>query len=261
MKAPNLKTVGRLDDPSRRLERGVAVVTGGAHGLGEATVRRFVAEGASVAIWDKHVEDVAERFVDIEDSVLPLQVDVSDEDAVAAAEETTRATLGPIQILVNDAGVAGAAEPWGISMDEWTRMMRVNLDGQFLCIRAVLPEMRKTRYGKIINISSIAALNPRNFTHPAYGASKAGALGLVASMVRPLGAEGICINAVLPGFIRTGIHDSYSQEEMAAIRADIPLDRVGRPIDVANACLFLASSESDYVSGLFLNVNGGTAVG
>lgn len=251
---PLIDTRGRLADR-------IAVVTGGSRGLGEATVRRFVEEGASVAIWDLRAEEHAERFADISDSVLLLDVDVSDSEAVVAAEASTREALGPIQVLVNNAGIAGAILPWDVEPDDWTRMMHINADSQFWCISAVLPEMRKAQYGKIVNISSIAALNPRTLTHPAYGASKAASLGLVASLTRPLGNEGICINAVLPGFIRTEIHDSYTQEEMDRITADIPLTRIGRPIDIANAVLYLASPESDYVSGLFLNVNGGTAVG
>src|SRR5690606_13853469 len=108
---------------------------------------------------------------------------------------------------------------------------------------------------------SIAALNPRPHTHPAYAASKAGLLGVVATLTRSLGPHGICVNAVMPGLILTDIHESYTQEQIEALLADVPLSRRGVPADVANAVLYLSSPESDYVSGTFINVNGGATVG
>lgn len=244
-----------------RLAGRVAVVTGGVRGLGAATVRRFVEEGARVAVWDPSAQVGQERFADIADAVLLVDVDVSDSRSVDAAEARTREAIGPIQILVNNAGIAEPRDPADVDDDSWNRIMQINANGTFWCIRAVLPGMREAHYGKIVNISSIAALNARKSTHPAYAASKAAVLGMVSSLVRSVGNSGICVNAVLPGFIRTEIHESYTIEQLAEIALDIPLDRAGTPEDVANACLYLASSESDYVTGLYLNVNGGSAVG
>jgi NAD(P)-dependent dehydrogenase (short-subunit alcohol dehydrogenase family) len=251
-----------------RLAGQVAIVTGGSRGLGAAIVRRFVDEGAVVAVWD---------LAPPTDSALPAMidaglvtfdaVDVTESVQVNAAIERVRGTLGPASILVNNAGIASAAHPGDVDDDSWQRVLAVNLDGAFWSIRACLPDMQARSYGKIVNISSIAALNSRPLTHPGYAASKAGLLGLTASLSNSLGPHGICVNSVCPGFIRTEIHADFSEEQLARYAEGIPLSRggdpraKGRPEDVANAALYLASSESDYVTGVFLNVNGGAVVG
>ncbi len=198
--------------------------------------------------------------------MLGLAVDVGDRAAVEAAAARSRAQLGVIDSLVNNAGVAEAAAPWDADEASWERHFRVNAAGTWWCIRAVLDGMRERRYGKIVNIGSLAAQQGRPSTDPAYPASKGAVLGLTVSLARNLGADGICVNAINPGFIRTEIHDAFSDEQLAVMAADVPLFRAGvqghgLPLDIANAALFLLSAESDYISGEFLSVNGGSRTG
>ena len=193
-------------------------------------------------------------------------VDVADSASVVAAADRTRAALGPVTVLVNNAGISEGADPWDVTDDDWHRMLAINADGTFWCIRAVLGDMRAARYGKIVNIGSLAAQQGRPATDPAYPASKGAVLGLTVSLAHNLGADGICVNAINPGFIRTEIHDAFSDEQVASLAADVPLHRdgvqgKGLPIDIANAALFLLSTESDYITGEFLSVNGGSRTG
>lgn len=247
----------------RRLEGAVAVVTGAASGFGRATARRLHAEGARVALWDRDRAG-AERVAAELEGALALSVDVADPAAVEAAAEHTRERLGPIAVLVANAGVSGAARPWEVADADWHAYFDVNAHGVFWCVRAVLPDMRAARYGKIIMIGSLAAQQGRPTTSPAYAASKGAVLGLTVSLARNLGPDGICVNAINPGFIRTEIHDQFTPEELAPLMADIPLRRGGRPgahgvpDDIAAAVAYLASPDGDFVSGAFLPVNGAT---
>lgn len=252
------------------MEGRVAVVTGAARGFGRATAARLAAEGASVALWDVDAEGArraGEELASAGARVHVEPVDVGDRPAVDAAAERTRAALGPIDTLVNNAGVVDAAAPWEVTDESWERHLRINASGTFFCIRACLPDMREARYGKIINIGSLAAQQGRPTTNPAYPASKGAVLGLTVSLARHLGRFGICVNAINPGFIRTEIHDQFTDEELRPLTADIPLHRRGEegrhgvPEDIANACLFLASAESDFISGEFLSVNGASRTG
>jgi len=254
--------------PQPRMEGRVAVVTGAARGFGRATAERLLEEGAAVALWDREGGAVARVAAELAElgPALALAVDVGDREAVEAAAARSRAELGPIDSLVNNAGIAEAAAPWEADPESWERHFRVNADGTWWCIRACLPDMRARRYGKIVNIASLAAQQGRPATNPAYPASKGAVLGLTVSLARNLGADGICVNAINPGFIRTEIHDAFSDEQLAALAADVPLFRDGLrgnglPRDIADAALFLLSAESDYVTGQFLGVNGGSRTG
>jgi 3-oxoacyl-[acyl-carrier protein] reductase len=244
----------------RRLEGAVAVVTGAAGGFGRATARRLHAEGARVALWDREAEAVAAVAAPL-DGAPAIAVDVADPAAVEAAAAQTRDALGPIAILVNNAGISGAAQPWAVEDDDWHGYFDVNAHGAFWCIRACLPDMRAAGYGKIITIGSLAAQQGRPTTSPAYAASKGAVLGMTVSLARNLGADGICVNAINPGFIRTEIHDQFTPEQLAPLTADIPLRRTGRPEDIAAAVAYLASPDGDFVSGAFLSVNGATRTG
>ena len=234
---------------SGRMADRVTVVTGGAGVLGRASAERVLEEGGAVALWDLDGERVERTAAELAElgPTLGLAVDISDSAAVDAAAAATREALGPIDSLVNNAGYVVGTPPWEVSDEEWDRHFQVNADGAFWCVRACLPDMRERRYGKIVNIGSQAALQGRPTTSPAYAASKGAILGLTVSLARNLGEYGICVNAVNPGFIRTEIHDQFSDEQIEGLRADIPLYRDGMkgnglPVDIGNAVLFLLSS-------------------
>ena len=246
----------------------VAVVTGAGRGFGRATAQRLLEEGAAVALWDREADAVEAAAAELAGlgPTEAVAVDVGDRAAVVAAAARSRAALGPIDGLVNNAGIAASALPWEAEEESWRRHFRVNADGTWWCIRAVLPGMRERGYGKIVNIGSLSAQQGRPATDPAYPASKGAVLGLTVSLAHNLGADGICVNAINPGFIRTEIHDAFSAEQLRTLAADVPLHRAGvkgngLPIDIANAALFLLSAESDYITGEFLSVNGGSRTG
>jgi NAD(P)-dependent dehydrogenase (short-subunit alcohol dehydrogenase family) len=247
----------------RRLEGAVAVVTGAASGFGRATARRLHAEGARVALWDRDRDGAAAVAAEL-DGALAVTVDVADAEAVAEAAARTRHRLGPVTVLVANAGISRAARPWETTDADWHDHFDVNAHGAFWCVRAVLGDMRAARYGKIIMIGSLAAQQGRPTTSPAYAASKGAVLGLTVSLARNLGADGICVNAINPGFIRTEIHDGFTDAQLAPLMADIPLRRRGQPgahgvpEDIAAAVAYLASPDGDFVSGAFLPVNGAT---
>jgi 2-hydroxycyclohexanecarboxyl-CoA dehydrogenase len=250
-----------------RMKGRVAIVTGAARGFGRATAARLLEAGAAVALWDREpaVADTAADLAGL-GATLALVVDVGDREAVEAAAARTRDELGPVDALVNNAGIASSALPWEAEEESWRRHFRVNADGTWWCIQACLADMRARRYGKIVNIGSLSAQQGRPATDPAYPASKGAVLGLTVSLAHNLGADGICVNAINPGFIRTEIHDAFSDAQLATLAADVPLHRDGvkgggLPIDIANAALFLLSAESDYISGEFLSVNGGSRTG
>lgn len=253
------------------LQGRVAVVTGAAGSFGQAISRRLVAEGAAVALWDvrrPETKRLAEELAQAADvAPVAVVVDVGDPRAAEAAAEDTRERLGDPELLVNNAGISEAARPWEVSDADWDRHIRINASGPFYCVRALLPAMRERRYGKIVNIGSLAAQQGRPTTSPAYPASKGAVLGLTVSLARHLAEFGICVNAINPGFIRTEIHDRFTADELAPLTADIPLQRRGEPgaggtpEDIAGAVCFLLSPDSDFVTGEFLSVNGGSRTG
>jgi 2-hydroxycyclohexanecarboxyl-CoA dehydrogenase len=261
-----------LTVPGSALDGRTAVVTGAAGGFGKAISRRLVHEGARVALWDidsPRLEPLARELIPerSEKGVLSVAVDVGDSGSVEAAARQTRSELGPVTLLVNNAGISEAARPWEVSDAAWERCLRINASGPFFCVRALLADMREARYGKIVNIGSLAAQQGRPTTSPAYPASKGAVLGLTVSLARHLAEYGICVNAINPGFIRTEIHDQFTPAELAPLTADIPLERRGEPgargvpDDIAGAVLFLLSPDSDFVTGEFLSVNGGVRTG
>jgi 3-oxoacyl-[acyl-carrier protein] reductase len=252
------------------LDGTVAVVTGAANGIGRAVVVELAGAGALVLACDVDEPGLAATACAVEGvggRVVAMRADVSRAAEVSSVVERASRELGPIGALVNNAGVVDAALPWDVSDESWERHFRVNADGAFYCVRACLPDMRERRYGKIVNIGSLAAQQGRPTTNPAYPASKGAVLGLTVSLARHLGELGICVNAINPGFIRTEIHDQFTDDELAPLTADIPLHRRGergahgRPEDIAAAVLFLVSPDSDFITGEYLSVNGGTRTG
>jgi len=251
----------------------VAVITGGAKGIGKGMALKFAEEGCRVAIADISLKDAEETLKEIlkkGSEGLAVECDVTDSNQVNAMAEKVIGKFGKIDILANNAGtLLHVADPTkrsitAIPEEEWDRLVDINLKGAFLCSKAVVPFMKEKRYGKIINTSSIGAIYPPAVA-PHYNAAKAGVLGLTYDMACELGPYNITVNAILPGPVRTSFYDPVlkekTEEEKEAyfrqIGKIIPLQRVGTPEDIAGVALFLASELSAFVTGAVIPVTGG----
>ena len=239
-----------------RLDSKIAIVTGGARGIGAETARVFREAGATVVTWD--VSEGADE-----------RVDVTDLRAVQTAVTEVVATHQRIDILVNNAGVLRDAQlvrvkdgeiAGGMSEAEFDAVIAVNLRGVFACTQAVAPVMIRQRYGRILNASSVVGLYG-NFGQTNYVATKAAVIGMTKVWARELGPRGITVNAVAPGFIGTEMVRQMPEKILATMVERTPLRRLGEPRDVANAYLFLASDEAGFINGAVLSVDGGVVVG
>lgn len=254
-----------------RVKDKVAVITGAARGLGKAAALTLAREGADVAIWDIEMEGserTAQGVREMGRKALVQRVDITDSSQVAAAAKAVIQELEKVDILVNNAGVVSAAPTiLDLTDEQWAKEIAVNLTGTFYCTRAVLNHMIERRSGKIINISSLAGELGRPITSAGYASAKAGLIGFTMSVAKSVAKYGINVNAICPGLIVTEIHEAFSEEQLAQLQADIPFNRGGvggvhgRPQDVADTVLFLASSESDYITGTRIRVNGGSLMG
>lgn len=242
-----------------------AIVTGGARGIGEATARKFLSQGAKVAIFDLLTEGVAEKFKAFQDQVLAIKVDIRHYSDVDKAVTFVAEKWKRIDILVNNAGILHDNFIEVMAEDEWDRVVDINLKGSFHCCKAVTPFMKKQKYGKIVNLSSRAAQGSTARVN--YSAAKAGIQGMTKALALELGHSGIYVNAVAPGYIETemskvseayaskrGISDFESFKQNVV--AKNPVQRVGQPEDVANVIEFLASDKSNYVTGQIIYVSG-----
>jgi 3-oxoacyl-[acyl-carrier protein] reductase len=236
-----------------------AIVTGGAQGFGRAIAERFVASGARVAIWD-HDQPLAEKTAKaIGDGVIALKVDVTDPAAVEKATANTVKALGKIDILVNNAGIAGVNKTvWETDLEEWRKVMQINLDGPFICCKAVVPHMLKQDYGRIVNIASIAGKegNP-NAAH--YSASKAGLIALTKSLGKELAAQNILVNAVTPAAAKTAIFDQLTQAHIDFMLSKIPKGRFVLVEELAAMVAWLASEDCAFSTGAVFDISGGRA--
>ncbi|RKZ34923.1 3-oxoacyl-ACP reductase [bacterium] len=232
-----------------------AVITGAASGIGFAVAKRFSEEGAETVLVDINA-DALERAKDNIPNSSRFICDVSNEEDVASLKER----VGDIAILVNNAGISRDSLIIRAKTEDWEKTLSVNLTSVFLLSRAFARGMMRARYGKIINISSVIALMG-NAGQVAYGSSKAGIIGLTKSLAKELAARNICVNAIAPGFIETPMTDALPEDVVENYKKLIPLARFGRPEDVANAALFLASNLSDYITGVILRVDGGMVTG
>ena len=240
-----------------RLKEKVALVTGGAQGIGRAIVERFADEGAAVGVADLNSDgarSVADTIRGEGGRSIGMSVDVSSGDSVREMVAMTRETFSRIDILVNNAGIHSRYATADCPEEEWDRMLAVNIKGVFLCCRAVMDEMIERGSGKIINFSSMAAKTGGVSASPPYAASKAAVSAYTFSLAKELGPHGICVNALSPGIIKTEMTRAHPPSGDASI---VLKHRRGEPEEVANAALFLASSESDYITGEVLDVNGG----
>ena len=236
-----------------------AIVTGAARGIGEAIARRLAGAGATVAVADVNAEGAAGIAQSIGQGAFSLEIDITSADSVRLAVESVLARMGRIDVLVNNAGVGGKAAPiWEQSDEDWNRIVAINLTGVFLCCRAVIGPMRQQRYGRIVNIASIAGKegNP-NMT--GYSATKAGAIGLTKSIAKEVATEGICVNAVTPAVVRTPILDQLTEAQVDYMLQRIPMRRTGTPEEIAAVVHFLASPDCSFVTGQVYDASGGRA--
>lgn len=237
----------------------VAVVTGGAQGIGRAACERFIASGARAVIWDLDQGLAEETAAALGGETVAVTVDVADEASVAAALRTTLDATGRIDVLVNNAGIAGAnATTWETTVEEWRKVMRIDLDGPFVCCRAVIPHMMERGYGRIVNIASIAGKegNP-NAAH--YSAAKAGLIALTKSLGKELAGHDIAVNAITPAAARTAIFDQITQQHIDFMLSKIPRGRFVTVDEVAAMIAFVASRENSFTTGAVFDISGGRA--
>ena len=241
----------------------LAVVTGGATGIGEAIVRTLCRDGFSVAIV-YNSSDVKAKLLTSELSSLNFDVkafkaDVSSSSDIEKLYESITNSMGKVNLIVNNAGIAQQILFTDITDDEWSRMININLTGAFNVCRKFIPDMIREKYGRIINISSMwGQVGASCEVH--YSASKAGLIGMTKALAQELAPSGITVNCVAPGAIETKMMDSFSQEDKNALCEEIPLGRLGTAQEVAEAVAFLASDKASYITGQILAVNGGMVV-
>ncbi len=252
-----------------RLQGKVALITGGAAGIGKATAERFIEEGAKVAICDVAEQAGKETARALGPQASFYKVDVSDREAVQAWVDAVAAKFGRIDILVNNAGILRDSQlvKWKdgavvgqMPEADFDLVIAVNLKGTFNCTQAVVPYMIKQGGGVILNAASVVGLDG-NFGQTNYVASKAGIIGMTKVWARELGRYNIRVNAVAPGFIATEILKSMPEKILENMKARTPLGRLGQPQEVANVYLFLASEEASFITGAVLRVDGGIVVG
>lgn len=245
----------------------VALVTGAGHGIGRAIALQLADEGAAVCVLDinaAQAEETARLLREAGHRAACKVADITDFAAVERAVTETEAELGPIGLLVNNAGFTDAGDLDGIALEDWHREVDVNLNGPYHCLRAVLPGMKARRRGVVVNISSVNGV--RFFGNPAYSAAKAGVINLTQSVASEYGKYGIRCNAVLPGSVRTEnvsweIRIKKDPEIFQKLARWYPMGRVAEPGDVAKAVSFLASGNAAYITGATLPVDGGLLAG
>ena len=245
-----------------RLKNKVAIVTGGAQGIGLATVRRFLEEGAIVALADIAPDAVARALASLAgagDRVHGFTVDVTQRASLAAMVAELSRLHGRIDVLVNNAGITQDARLQNMSDEQFDRVIDVNLRGVFQATQAVLPILLEQGSGVILNASSVVGLYG-NFGQTNYAASKFGVIGYVKTWARELGPKGIRCNAVCPGFIATNLVESIPPKVLEQMRERVPLRRLGTPEEVAQVYAFLASDEASYVNGAVIEVGGGLTI-
>ncbi len=242
-----------------RLKDKIAIITGGARGIGKAAVKKFSSEGATVIIWDVNdqaAEQTAEEINKTGGKVEYAHVDITSFESVSAAAEAVHNKYKQIDILINNAGITKDSTLAKMTPDQWQQVINVNLTGVFNCTKSVIPYMIENKYGKIVNTSSIVGLYG-NFGQTNYVASKSGIIGMTKVWARELGRKGINVNAVAPGFIATEMVETVPEKVIEMLKEKTPLGRLGNPDDIADAYLFLSSDEAKYINGAVLSVDGG----
>jgi len=243
-----------------RLNEKVALITGGANGIGLATTERFAKEGAKIILWDvsEKGNDVTKRLKKKGTEAIFKKVSVSNQDEVQKAVAEAKKHFGRIDILINNAGITRDRTLLKMSKQEWDDVMAVNLTGVFNCTQAVAPIMKEQQYGRIVSASSNVAIRG-NFGQTNYVATKSAIIGMTKVWAMELGRFGITANCIAPGFITTAMTDLMPEEVRQQTIPLIPLGKWGVPEDIANGYLYLASDEASFVSGICLTIDGGAA--
>jgi 2-dehydro-3-deoxy-L-rhamnonate dehydrogenase (NAD+) len=238
-----------------------AVVTGGAQGIGRAVVERFLDSGAAVAIWDRDSKLAEKTAADLKDRgrVAAIAVDVTKLSDVERAKDDTLKALGRIDILVNNAGIAGPnMKTWDYKPEDWARVIAVNLDSQFFCCRTIAPLMIAQKYGRIVNVASVAG-KEGNPNASAYSVSKAGVIALTKSLGKELAEYDIAVNCVTPAAARTAIFDQMTKEHIDYMLSKIPRARFVEVDEVAALIAFCASADCSFTTGAVFDISGGRA--
>ena len=246
--------MNRLDFEGR-----TAVVTGGAAGIGLAVAKRLVLSGARVALWDLDAKALATAAAGLGHGAFTQTLDVADAHAVERAAAATAKEFGRIDALVCSAGIAGPNRTtWEFPIDDWKRVFDINVNGLFYCNRAIVPEMMKRDYGRIVNIASVAG-KEGNPNASAYSASKAAVIGLTKSIGKELAKTGIRVNCVTPAAVRTAIFDQITQQHIDFMLSKIPMGRFGTVDEIAAMVCWLASEDCSFSTGAVFDLSGGRA--
>lgn len=247
---------------TRSLQGRVAVVTGGGSGIGRAIAVRLAEDTAKVAIWDINAagaEETAQMVRDAGGTAIAINADCSDKAAIKAAADQTRAELGPIAILVNNAGIA----PFNLFLETddelFDKVIRINLKGPWLMTKECLPDMLEAGWGRVINITS-SSVQTGSPAQGHYVSSKGGLLGMSKALALEFAASGVTFNVIPPGFIDTPMLRA-APVDADAFAQTLPMKRIGRPEDIAAAAAYLASEEASYITGQTISTNGGRYMG
>ncbi|MFY8095127.1 MAG: SDR family NAD(P)-dependent oxidoreductase [Niveispirillum sp.] len=239
-----------------RFKGQVAVITGGASGVGREVAARLTQEGAKVVLWDMNADALAAAKA-ATGAVDAIELDVTDAEAVQAAADAVAAQLGRLDVLVASAGITGATVPvQEFPLDSWRRVIDINLNGLFYCCRAVIPHMLKNDYGRIVNVSSVAG-KEGNPNASAYSASKAGVIGFTKSLGKELAKTGIRVNALTPATFKSPILEQLPQSQIDYMLSKIPAGRLGEIHEVAAMISWMASTECSFTTASTFDISGG----
>ena len=243
-----------------RLKNKIALITGGANGIGLATAERFAKEGAKIILWDVSDQgnEIAERLKIEGHEIIFKKVSVTNQDEVQKAMTEAHEHFGRIDILINNAGITRDRTLLKMTMQEWDDVISVNLTGVFICTQAIAPIMKEQNYGRIVSASSNVAIRG-NFGQTNYVATKSAIIGMTKVWAMELGRYNITVNCIAPGFIKTAMTEAMPEEVRKQTIPNIPLGKWGIPDHIANGYLYLASDEASFVSGICLTIDGGAA--
>lgn len=246
----------------KKLENKIAVITGGADGIGKATALRFAAEGATTVIWDMNTEkgnETVSEIIAIGGNAVFMRVNTANYLEVETATKQCIELYGKIEILINNAGITRDSSLKKMTPEIWQQVIDVNLTGVFNCCKCVSDNMVENGWGRIINASSVVALYG-NFGQTNYVATKAGLIGMTKTLAKELGKKGVTVNAVAPGFIATEMVKKMPADVLKSMEEKVPLKRLGLPEEIAATYAFLSSDDAAYINGTVISVDGGITI-